>query len=219
MKFFVILSLLATLLTAQMPNVYASLGDEIYTSVENIKKLKDVAGYAHLKDKINKYIEDVEQAREDGLAIDAGKKDKNKSDYLKKLRGLSKEYAYFKRGASSSFKSAVKNSDNELFLNIVNSGLLDTDEHKKEILSYYKKHTNEIKPSGLLENLLNEDERKRERQKANRVTKRKIDMNKIKRLRENDKLQEAAEIKRLEAEVKEKKKQIREYQQRELSDN
>lgn len=217
MKFLVILSLLATLLTAQLPNVYSSLGDEIYTSVENVKKLKEIASYADLKDRINKYIEDVEQAKKDGIAIDEGKNEKSKGEYLKKLRELSKEYAYFQRSANSSFNSAIKNNDNSLFLEVVNSGILDMGAYKKEILSYYKKHSDEIKASGLLEALLNEETKRKEWQKANSVTKKDLDMNKIKRLRANDKLQEAQEIKRLDAQVKEKKKQIREYQQRELS--
>ena len=214
MKFFVILSLLATLIFSQTPNVYSSLGDKIYASVNNMENIKRLPEFSHLQDKIDNYLLDVEKARKDGIAIDSGDNATDNKVYLKKLRELSSEYDYFKRSVYSSFKSSIKDSDSRLFSSVVNSGMMDVKEHKKDILDYYYRHSDEINPSGVIEELVNEDAKTKKRRKTSRVS---VESDKIKRLRANDKLQEAAEIRRLEAELKERKRQIREYQQRELS--
>lgn len=217
MKKIIILSLLATFVFAQAPNVYSSLGNEIYSSVKNMEKLKEISEFSHQKDKINKYIKDVKAAKKDGMAIDSGEKQTNKDSYLENLRELFERYTYFKRSASSSFKSSIKSENSRLFLAVVNSGLLDTKTHKAEILNYYKKHSNEINPSGIIEYFLSEDKAIKKRQKAYQTAKKGLESEKIKRLRAKDKLKEAAEIKRLDEELKQKKKEIREEQIKELS--
>ncbi|MCW8894719.1 MAG: hypothetical protein OQK48_09325 [Sulfurimonas sp.] len=219
MKFFVTLSLLATLIFAQAPNVYSSLGNEIYSSVKNIQKLKYIPEFSHLNDKIDKYIKDVQNLREEGVAIDSADKNADKDSYLESLRELSSTYTYFKRSVSSSFKSSVESENSRLFLAVVNSGLMDTKAHRAEILDYYNNHSDEINPSGIIEYFISEDLAIEKRQEANKAYKKEVESEKIKRLRAKDKLREEAQIKQLEIELKQKKKEIRERQRKELIEN
>ncbi|MEA3330356.1 MAG: hypothetical protein U9Q29_01530 [Campylobacterota bacterium] len=224
MKKIVILSLLATLLLAQNPNVYSVLGDVIYDNVGKIEKLKGMYEYNSMDDKIEEYIAKVRLTKKMGLAIEAGDKSLDKNLYLQKLRKLSKTNDFFVREIYKSFRLSIAKEDSWFLSQIINSGLLDTDKYKSDIIEYYMAHCDVMDSQGVIQVYLDEDtklkaleEKKRTSSKV--VTKEMLQKAKIKRLRENDKLKQEAIKKSLEKEVADKKVKIREEQIKELKAN
>lgn len=223
MKNLVVLFLISTLLNAQNPKVYAALGDIIYDNAPKIEKLKDLTTFASSVDKINQYINDVNTSKEYGFLLDAGDMQSDKLIYLKKLRGLVKTNDYFVRSVKSKFKVSMDTQDHLLFSATVNSGLIDTEKNKSEIVNYYLEHSDDINASGIIQEFLDKDEALRKEKEArlkNRAIEKDIKESqeaKIKRLRKNDKEKQEVLKKSLEEEVFKKKSAIRENLIKELS--
>ena len=217
MKKLVILFLLATLIFAQNPNVYSALGDVIYNNVDAIEKLKYIPEFSASKEKIEKYIEDVQNTKQDGFSIESGNKNINKGEYLSKLRELSKRNDFFIRDVKGSFQKAIQTKNNALFSAIVDSGLIDVNLYKQDILNYYSKHSEDLNVSGVMQGVLSEDKALKKRVKAYKEIQKNIQKDKVKRIRERDMIKQEMIKKSLEDEVMQKKKKIRENQQKELS--
>ncbi len=204
------------------PPIYASLGDVIYDNAPKIKELKNFKEYKPFKEKIENYIKEVEGTKKLGFAIVQGKfedKDAKKKVYLNKLRELAKTNDFFVRSANALFESAMENRDYDLFVRIINTGLVDTQRHKDEILEFYEQNKANIQPSGILEEIIKKNEiKKKEVHTAEyyeRLRKLK-EQEKIRRLREKDRKRQEELQKRLEQELKKKKEQIRKEQLEEL---
>lgn len=219
MKKLIFLSLLTTLALAQNPRVYSALGDVMYDNVEKIEKLKNIAEFSIAESKIDKYVEDVKNTKKDGFSIESKDKNINKSEYLSKLRELSKTNDFFVRDVKKYFIKSIEIQDNRLFTATVNSGLLDTKAHKQEIINYYLKHSNDLDASGAIQSFLNEDKAIKKRSKARKDINKNIEASKIKRIRQRDKRLEEAVRKSLEEELIQKKNKIRQYQKKELSED
>ncbi|MCF6310201.1 MAG: hypothetical protein L3J19_07010 [Sulfurimonas sp.] len=217
MKKLIFLSLLATLALAQNPRVYSALGDVMYDNVEKIEKLKNIAEFSILQSKIDKYVEDVRNTKKDGFSIES--KNIDKSEYLTKLRKLSKTNDFFVRDVKKYFIESIEIQDNRLFTATVNSGLLDTKAHKQEIINYYLKHSDDLDASGVIQSFLDENSAIKKRTKANKDINKNIEISKIKRIRQRDKRLEEAVRKSLEEELIQKKNKIRQYQKKELSED
>jgi hypothetical protein len=218
MKKLLLLFTLITLSFAQNPDVYTALGDKIYDNIEKIKKLKKIPEFIHDKKKIDNYIEDVKKAKKDGHAVRLEKNSANKEKYLQRLRELSLTNDSFVKKIEDNFKISIKNENNKLFLLTVNSELLDTDKYNQEIINYYKKHSKDLKVSGVMESILNKNKQKsiKEQVKANKISNKNIQKAKIKRIKKMDKIKEKELEEELEKELLQKKKDIAENQKKEL---
>lgn len=203
-------------LFADNPKVYAKLGDSIYDNLTKIEYLKGLEAYKELRGKIDIYSSRVKKAKVFGFAVENGSRANVKLDYLKEIRSLSKLNHYFERSAQNNFISAIKMKNNDLFIGIVNSGFIDTLKHKKKIMNYYNQNKKFINPEGVIQNFIDEAYAKKHKKRWKPKTKKQLQEEKIKRLRKNDKLKEEALERRLAAEVKAKKKKIREEQEKEL---
>jgi len=220
MKITIILSFLATFLMAENPKVYSALGDVIYNNVDSISKLQSIESYKMYDAKINKYIIDVAASKSVGFSLDEGDKSVDKMAYLKNLRLLSKENDFYIRNSKSSFKTSIKDENSKMFSQIINTGLIDTNRYKDEIINYYMFHAEDINSSGVIQGYLDEDEALRKQRLANMKrykSKAQIQAEKIKRIREKDREKQAAVEKSLQEEVDRKKVEIRTNQKKELS--
>lgn len=220
MKKAILLFLFTTFLFAQNPNVYSALGNVIYDNVLKIQKLKTINKYSRYEEKIDQYIVDVQDAKEMGFAIDSGDTTQDKRLYLKKIRELSKTNDYFKRDVSKSYKTAIKYENNDLFSQIINTDLFDSDEHKNEIMQYYFAHYDDINTFGVIQKYLDEDEELRKQQEKSKAivfTKKEIQEAKIRRIRLRDKEKQEEIQKKLQEELIQKKKDIRKEQVQELA--
>jgi len=220
MKRLFILLFFSSLLFAETPAVYAPLGDVVYNNIEKIEKLKNIDGYAK-SDKIDEYVTMVNKAKEDGFAIELGKKNIGKKAYLNKLRKLAKTNDFYIREVYRTYKNAIIVEDSYLVSKMINSGLMDTDKFKDEIINYYFKHMDTMKTDGVVQRYLDEDAKLREKQKKSPKirrgpTKEELQKAKIERLRKKDKLKQEAIKKSLEEEVIQEKLKIREEQLKEL---
>ena len=219
LKSFILLFTLTTLLFSTNPKAYASLGNQIYNNLENIKKLTTISDYYLYFDAINNYLFKVKRAKQLGFSLDENSPSKVKKQYLQTLRQLSKENNYYHRLAQKSLETSIKNRDFLLFSQIINSGLIDTKANKKRILHYYFAHIKDINASGVIQSYLDKDallKRKRKALRHKRVVKKTKEEEKIERLREQDKAHQVALEKRLNREVQKKKREIREEQREEL---
>ncbi|WP_324172193.1 hypothetical protein [Sulfurimonas sp.] len=220
MKKSIFLLLFTTFLFAQNPNIYSVLGNVIYDNVLKIQKLKTIKKYLRYEDKIDEYILDVQDAKEMGFAIDAGDTTKSKTQYLKKIRSLSKTNDYFQRNIFKTYKASIKDENSELFSQIINSDLFDSDRNKDKIMQYYFAHCDDINTSGVIQKYLDEDEEFRKQQAKSRTmifTKKEIQEAKIRRIRLRDKEKQEEIQKKLQEELIQKKKDIRKEQVQELA--
>jgi len=221
MKKVIVLFFLVTSLMAKNPSVYSALGDIIYDNAVKIEKLKTIVEYVPSSNVIDRYLDSVRKAKEDGFKIEAGDKSIDNRQYLMKLRKLSKTNDFFVRKVYKTYKMAIKNEDSWLLSEMINSGLMDTKKCKEEIIDYYMTHSDIMETKGVIQLYLDEAEKlKAEKQasKAKRnLTREEILNAKIRRLRENDKLKQDAIKKSLEKEVAQEKVKIRENQIKELS--
>ncbi len=218
MKVIAFLTLLATLLMAGNPKVYSALGNMIYNNVDSISKLQELESYDSKGIEIIKYIKNVSQTKDRGFAIDNGDKSMDKLSYLEEIRKLSKENDSFFRAANSSFKLSIKNEDNQLFSQIINTGLIDTQKYKDEIIDYYMFHTDDINSSGFIQGYFDEADRLERLSKMKKYRfKKQIQAEKINRLRKSDMEKQAKVENSLQEEVNRKKVEIRINQKKELA--
>jgi len=204
----------------KVPNVYSALGDIIYGNVDKIIKLKELDTFKSFSEKINSYSKNVEKSKAIGFDIESGNKNIDEVVYLETLRTLSKENDYFVRSVKSAYKSSLEKQDSKLFLDTVNSGLLDTDKNRDQIIEYYLLHSEDINASGVIQKYLDEDAKLKSKRKSYSYEKAKKlrDEAKIRRIREDDKKKQAKLEKELTEEVQQKKLEIRENQKKELFD-
>ena len=199
------------------PKVYKALGDVIYDNVEKIKKLKDIEIFQSFSEKIDNYADDVEKAKELGFEIESGSKKVDNITYLNTLRKLSKENDYFVRSTKNAYKASIEKEDSVLFSEMVNSGLINTDKHKDEIVSYYLAHSEDINASGVIQSFLDDEKTKSKKNTYSYEQAKKLrDEAKIRRIREEDKKKQADLEHTLSEEVKQKKSEILENQKKEL---
>jgi len=219
-KILLVFILATVALFAQNPIAFSALGDVIYNNVNNIEKLKEVDEYSVYDTKIDKYVTDVTALKAKGFELDNSKSRVARIEYLDKLRDLAKTNDFFTRSLESSYEAALKKDDSQTFSQIINNGLLNSDEHKNEIMDYYFSHSGDMNTTGVIQSFLDADavlQAKKELQKNKFKSRKELEKEKIKRIRENDKLEQEKLEKKLQNEVKKKKIEIREEQKKELS--
>ena len=215
-----LLPLLVTFLAAANPKPYAALGDVIYNNVNRIESLKNISSYKLYKDEIDVYVKDVLATKKVGFTLEKKSATVSKNEYLMKLRTLSKKNDYYLRSVNTQYSNSMKTDDFGLFSEIINSGLINTDKYKEEIIDYYYKHEDDINSTGVIEDFLNADAKLKalkESQKKRYKTKKQKEAEKIARIRAKDKVTQKEIEKHLEEDLNEKKLEIRETQIKELS--
>ncbi|MDD5157548.1 hypothetical protein [Sulfurimonas sp.] len=233
MKFILLLLICIVALFAKNPAVYASLGDELYDSVEMIEKLKENIEFSNNQDIVDNYVDEVKKSKNIGFAVEAGDKSVNKVLYLAKLRELSKIYSSFnvKNKIEGSFEKSIEDKNSKLFIAVVNSGVINNEIYKSEILAYYKQHMDEIDPTGVIKEYLDKEEvakgeqerveieRKGQTKDRRSTSKHDYKQDRIRQIREDDKRKEQRMEKLLNDDVKQKKEAIRQVQKNELNQN
>lgn len=233
----IVLFLFATLLVAANPKVYSALGDVVYDNIQNIEKLKDIESYSKDIQMIDIYIKNVNKSKDFGYSIEGGDKSVDKGEYLKGIRVLSKTNDFFHRKALSTFKLSMKNRDNEQFIQIVNTGLIDTQKYKNEIVEYYFFQCGDIKELAedsntslsvdsctvinqytVIQDYIEEDKLLKEKNEKGLVTKKQIQEARIKSIRNKDKKKQASIQNELEKELTKIKSEIRKEQVKGLSE-
>ncbi len=215
----ILITLMTTFLSAHNPNPYAALGDVIYDNVSNIESLKQIDSYRLYADDIDKYVSEVDEAKIQGYELEKAATSKTKNEYLNRLRTLSKTNDYFLRSINKQYKESMKKNDYKLFLQIINSGLINTQKKKKEIINYYYTNKENIDSTGVIDTFLEEDAKlrlKKDRQKKHYKTKKQLEAEKIKRIRENDKAAQKKLEEDLQKDLNTKKAEIRKIQRKEL---
>jgi len=210
---------MATLLVAQNPSAYAAIGNPIYNNAKFILDLKHLPEYEVYELKIDNYYFDVDELKDVGFEVDK-LKTINKKDYLTSLRKLLIINNFFIDLVDEKFNLAIKHKDTQVFINAINSKLIDTDSYKVAIMDYYNENADDIKNVEVIDEFLIEEERLRlEREAMLRgiPTKKSLQDAKVKRIKERDIEKQEIREKELQQEVSQKKIQIRVNQKKELS--
>lgn len=211
----VLLLVLTLTLYASNPKIYAALGDLIYNNEPKISKLAELQIYRANRETIQNYSKEVQRVKEMGMLAEKSKDKKLQKEYLIRLRKLSKENDFFIRSANKNYEKALQTQQSEDFVGLVNSGLIETNARKEEILNYYYEHKEEIDLTGVLEEYVKEDKelkKKRDIKSVKKRTKEALAREKIERIRKNDlEAQKRLEL-RLQEELTEKKSAIRKDQ-------
>ena len=202
--------------STENPKVYTSLGNEIYANMSAIENLKQIEKYQFFIEKIDIYVKKVKKTKAFGYEVASGNRSNFKLDYLKQLREHKKVNDYFVRSAHDTLKLAIDTKDNALFIDIVNSGLVNTRANQKQIMNYYTIHSSEIDPKGIIQTFLDEEYALKNTKQYKPKTKAELQKEKVARLRRNDKLDAEALEKRLSEELRLKKEKIIQEQEREL---
>lgn len=193
--------------------IYSSLGDKIYNNVQSIEKLKSRLEYELDKDKITKYIKDIEETKIIGLKIHKNSVLLDKTTYLEKLRELSIINDYYVNKITDNLISSINSKDNILFLKSVNSGLLNIEKNKKAIIKYYYEHNESIDSVGILKNIIDKHNKK---PIFKGLTNAQLEKIEIDRIRKKDQAKQKAIEKALEEETIRKKIEIRKAQKEAL---
>ena len=218
-KIISIITLLSVLTFAENPKPYAALGDVIYNNLEGIEKLEEIPMYKVYVKKIEQYTAKVRELKRKGFDLEKKPTPQLKKEYLSGLRSVSRENDFYVRWANKAFLASMKNEDSTTFEKIINTGLINTDAHKEDILDYYFAHQEDVNASGVIENYLAEDAKLRALREAQRKkykTKKELEAEKIRRIREEDRRKQEELERRLSEEVAKKKEQIRDNQKSEL---
>ena len=218
MKNIVFLLLFSTLAFATNPKVYSSLGNEIYDSLDNVMKLKSISEFNRASKDIIKYKKDVLKAKQIGFDIESGKTTVDKRNYLITLRELGKKRELYIKDVNMMLKKSMKSQNSEKFNDLIETGLVDTDRYKKEILNYYSTHKSEVTLSPNMKTLL-DAERKAQKSRAKRKmdnSAESLNAKRVKRIRASDKREQELLEKNLQKESDEKKLEIRNNHRREL---
>jgi len=216
----ILLLILTTILSANNPKAFSALGDVIYNNVDKINSLKKLSSYQLYSKDISKYVKDVQKTKQDGFDLDRRKKSVDKKVYLTKLRKLAIQNDYFLRTIYTNYELSMQENNFELFSKMINSGLINTKEHKNEIIDYYYLHKDDINASGVIEDFLEEDARLKALKEAQRKkykSKKELEREKIERIRENDRKKQAQLEYELQKNLEKRKKEIRENQKKELA--
>jgi len=204
-------------ITKTYPFAYAALGNIIYENAPKIEKLKDIEAYKIFSEKIEKYIKRTEDVMKEGFLLNELSSEDQRKSYLEKLRELAVTNDFFVRSVDDKFNLALESENTELFSQLLDSGLVDVKKYKKAILEYYYKHKDSIEPEGVIKSLLQEKKVQKSIQKRVYKSKRALDLERIREIRERDRREQERLEKQLQEELERKKMQIREYQKKELS--
>ena len=202
------------------PKPYSALGDVIYENVNKIEKLENINGFELFSDDIKKYVDKVKVTKEEGYKLENKIAGISKRNYLNRLRELSKTNDFYLRTIKNGYLSSMKTNNYKQFSQIINSGLVDVNSSKKIIIDYYYEHEEDINASGVIENFLEEDAKLKALKEAQRKrykSRKTLQEEKIKRIRENDKKAEIDLENKLQNDLEKKKLEIRENQKKELS--
>lgn len=216
-----IIALLTTFLNAQNanPKPYSSLGNVLYNNYEKIGQMTKVDTFKIYSKDINDYIADIIVTKQMGFSLELGADGVNRRDYLDTLRELSKRNDALLRTIESGYRNSIKNEDSQTFLQIVNNELIDIQKNKHEIISYYIDHSEDINSTGILNELIKNNDKiraDREAQRKRYKTKKMLEEERIKRIRLDDKAAKEKLEERLEKDLKRKKLEIRNNQKQEL---
>lgn len=193
--------------------IYSSLGDKIYNNVQSIEKLKSRLEYELDKDKITKYVKDIEETKIIGLKIHKNSVLLDKTTYLEKLRELSIINDYYVNKITDNLISSINSKDNILFLKSVNSGLLNIEKNKKAIIKYYYENNESIDSVGILKNIIDKHNKK---PIFKGLTNAQLEKIEIDRIRKKDQAKQKAIEKALDEETIRKKIEIRKAQKEAL---
>lgn len=179
-KFFILLFFSLTLLFGANPAPYSNLGDEIYNSLEDYKKLSQQL--PEIESIINSYINNASQVKK--LGFEAEAKPELSKRYLLALREVDSERQMILTQLNASLYRAMDNRDKKSFTKLIRSHFIDLDKVGDDVIPFYKKNFK----SGTIEEIeslvKNENRYKKDAKRANKEYTKRVEEKRIERMRE-----------------------------------
>jgi hypothetical protein len=204
--------LFTTLLLAQTPKPYSNLGDEIYNSTQQYKKVAPVLSSS--KGSVEKYLQKVRDVKALGFEAEF---DKSVSkEYLKALRALDKDRQMLLTSINASLYQAMDNVDKSSFKKIINSNLLKMDKIGDDVIPFYKKHFKKGSIKKIDEILALEARYKREQKKANANYAKRVEERRIERMRAASQAADDAKEAEMDAQIERERQKVNETLETEI---
>ncbi len=179
LKSFIVLFFSFTLLFATNPKPYSELGDDIYDSLGAYQKL------AKLLPQVNSgaysLINNAKNAKDLGFKAEVNPQLSKK--YLHVLRELDKERQLLLTRLNSMLYHSMDNKDTKTFSRLIRSHFIDLDRVSEDVVPFYKKNFKSGSIRGI-ETLLRDKKRyNRDRKAENREYTKRIEQQRIERMR------------------------------------
>lgn len=214
---FIFVTLFAqTNLDRYSPKIYSRLGDEIYESVKNIKKLQQISRANDLEVRMKRYLNGVQDAKKLAYKIESMNKIELAPEYLNRLRELYKEKEYFRKIAKYKLTESIQQDNKYKFISLINNGFIDANSYKSNIIVYYKRYGEEIISSKKVQDIVdqyNKSLRKKTYKKKSVKTKKKERIDRYRRL---SKAKKEDFVNKLESELRIEKEKIEQMKIEEL---
>lgn len=146
------------------PSIYPELGDPLYGSIIPLCALSDID---EIGEEGAKYINEASTVMEFGYRAQISKQERDKREYLSKLRTLQKQYDYLLNVIHKNISISIDKNEYELFLKLTNyefDNLLQNRAISQKAINYYKQNASS-KKCVLLEKIIKVDKLIQESQK------------------------------------------------------
>ncbi len=180
LKYFLLSFFSWTLLFATNPKPYSQLGDDIYNSLKAYQKL--ARSLPQLNSSVQELVYNAKKTKDLGFKTEVDLKLSKK--YLQALRELDKERQALLTRLNSMLYRSMDAKDTQTFSKLIRSHFIDLDRVAEDLIPFYKKH---YKSGSIreLETLLKDEKRyKRDRKAENREYMKRLEAQRIQRMRE-----------------------------------
>lgn len=130
---------------SEYPLLYSNLGDPLYKTIIPLSSLCDIE---ELGDEGSRYINEAATTMEQGRRAEASALEKDKKEYLNKLRILQKQYGYLLNVLHKNISISIDKDEYELFLKLTNyefDDLLKSRAISQKAIEYYRKKSSNKK--------------------------------------------------------------------------
>jgi len=180
LKYLIIALFSFTLLFATNPKPYSELGDDIYNSLHAYQKL--AKSLPHLNSSVNSLVNNAKNIKDIGFKAEVNPKLSKR--YLHSLRELDKERQSLLTRLNSMLYRSMDNKDTKTFTRLIRSHFIDLDKVGEDVIPFYKKN---FKSGSIreIETLLRDEKRyKRDRKSENKEYTKRLEQQRIQRMRD-----------------------------------
>jgi len=197
LKYFIVPLFSFTLLFSANPKPYSELGDDIYNSLDAYKKLSK--SLPQLNSSVNSFVDNAKNIKDFGFKTEVNPKLSKK--YLYALRELDTERQSLLTRLNSMLYRSMDNKDTKIFSKLIRSHFIDLDRVGEDVLPFYKKN---FKSGSIreIEALLRDEKRyKRDRKAENKEYIKRVEQQRIQRMRDAGKNVDSSREEKLDRDV------------------
>ncbi|MEA3521493.1 MAG: hypothetical protein U9R50_00820 [Campylobacterota bacterium] len=212
LKYFLLLFSSLTFLWATNPLPYAQLGDDIYNSLDEYKKL--ATNINQEKSSIESYIKKVQKTKK--LGYEAEISPKLSKNYLTQLRECDKERQIILTQLNALLYRSMDNKDTKTFKKLIDSNLIKLNKVQDDLMPFYKNNFKSGSIKKLDTVLASEKRYKRDKKVANKEYRNYVEEKRIQRMRDASEKADTSREAELDQEIAKQRQEINIMMENEL---